>query len=255
MTFCEKEPDKLNTLIEGLLKDLPLLGVLELINSTRQTGVLEVQTEVPYTVVFSNGEIVSGGILDWLGPEALYTCPLLSLEGHFSFEARPITGTPTIPYGRFSTDWARISDEWEKICEVIFSPSRLFYGNIPAFDRVGGTSLRSVANRAEAPLFNAAKIVTEAVKDGRLNMLDTYSWFKLKMQPSKRRTLENPVAHEISHHRTLGDAISQGVPIADVRSYLLEELRLGLRFPGSGWVMRDLVWEQKYDNLQSVMKQ
>ncbi|CAM3369646.1 hypothetical protein DESA109040_09885 [Deinococcus saxicola] len=37
-----------------------------------------------------------------------------------------------------------------------------------------------------------------------------------------------------------------------MRDYLLGELRLGLRFPGSGWVLRDLVWEQKYSHVAAL---
>ncbi|PJI52200.1 GTPase-activating protein, partial [Methylobacterium radiotolerans] len=42
--------------MQGLLSDLPLLGVLELIHATRQTGVLDVQARVPFTVAFLDGE-------------------------------------------------------------------------------------------------------------------------------------------------------------------------------------------------------
>jgi hypothetical protein len=48
----------------------------------------------------------------------------------------------------------------------------------------------------------------------------------------------------------LGQLIEQGFALNDVREYLLGELRLGLRFPGSGWVMRDLIWEQNQRRIQ-----
>ncbi|MBX8463774.1 MULTISPECIES: DUF4388 domain-containing protein [unclassified Deinococcus] len=231
--------------MQGLLSDLPLLGVLELIHTTRQTGVLEVQADVPFTVAFVNGEIVSGGILDWLGSEALHASPMLPESGMFTFEPRAVTGTPLGAYGHFSTDWARISDEWGQVCGVIGSPSRVFQGQLPLFDVPQGRSVRAAAREAEVPLFQVAQVVAQAVRDGRLEPQDRFEWFRLRLMPTRQRAALHPVARVLDGERTLGDAVSIGTPLNEVRDYLLGELRLGLRFPGSGWVLRDLVWEQK----------
>ncbi|WP_221089870.1 DUF4388 domain-containing protein [Deinococcus aquaedulcis] len=232
--------------MQGLLSDVPLLGVLELIHTTRQTGVLEVQTDVPFTVAFVGGEIVSGGILDWLGTEAIQACPLLVDAGMFMFSPRAVTGAPLGPYGHFSTDWARLSDEWIQVCQVIGSPSQVFEGRVPLFDVPGGRSVRSAAISAEMPLFQVAQTVAQNVREGVLEPRGRFEWQRLKLQPTKQRAALHPVARLLDGERTLADAVDQGTPLADVRDYLLGELRLGLRFPGSGWVLRDLVWETQH---------
>ena len=96
--------------MQGLLTDLPLLGVLELVHATRQTGVLDVQTNVPFTVAFQQGEIVAGGIIDWMGREALQAAPLLPESGSFQFVQREVTATPLGPSEHVTTDWARASE-------------------------------------------------------------------------------------------------------------------------------------------------
>ncbi len=232
--------------MQGLLSNLPLLGILELIHTTRQTGVLDVQAEVPYTVTFVGGEIISGGILDWMGLDALYASPLLPESGTFDFTQRPVTGQPLGPYEHLSTDWARVSDEWEKVCEIIGSPSHCFHGDLFPFGTQGGFSVRGAARELDLPVFQTAQLVVGALKQGRVLPVDRYEWYRLRLQPAGQRARVHPVARHLNGKRTLGEAVHAGLPQCDVRDYLLGELRLGLRFPGSGWVLRDLVWEQRY---------
>lgn len=232
--------------MQGLLTDLPLLGVLELVHATRQTGVLDVQTNVPFTVAFQQGEIVAGGILDWMGREALQAAPLLPESGSFQFMPREVTGTPLGPYEHFTTDWARASDEWETLCAVIGSPSRYFRGELGLFDREDGLSIRAASRESEVPLFEVAQLVTDAVREGRMEAVDRFAWYGLRMMPAGQRANLHPVARELDGERNLGDLVEGGLDVHAVREYLLGELRLGLRFPGSGWVLRDLVWEQDH---------
>ncbi|ASN80866.1 DUF4388 domain-containing protein [Deinococcus ficus] len=232
--------------MQGLLSDLPLLGVLELIHATRQTGVLDVQARVPFTVAFLDGEIVEGGILDWLGREALQASPLLADSGTFEFTPKPVTGTPLAPYDHFTTDWARASDEWVTICEVISSPSRFFHGDLLGFEAEEGLSVRAAAREFNQPLFDVASAVAEGVRDGALKPMDRYAWHGLKLRPAGERATQHPVARMLQGDRKLGDLVAEGVPNEEVRAYLLGELRMGLRFPGSGWVLRDLVWEEDH---------
>lgn len=236
----------MQTFMQGLLSDVPLMGVLELVHTTRQTGVLEVQSDVPFTVAFMNGEIISGGILDWVGSEAIHASPILAESGTFRFEQRGVTGAPLAPYGHFSTDWARISDEWDLVCAAIGSPSQVFQGRVPMFDGEQGRSVRAVAREVELPLFEVAQTAAQAVRDGRLAPTGRFEWSRLKLQPAGQRAALHPVARLLDGQRTLGDAVEAGTSVRDVREYLLGELRLGLRFPGSGWVLRDLVWEHRH---------
>jgi hypothetical protein len=44
--------------------------------------------------------------------------------------------------------------------------------------------------------------------------------------------------------RNLGELIQAGLPIAQVRTYLIERITSGeLEPPGRGWILRDLLWE------------
>ncbi|MEW6422684.1 MAG: DUF4388 domain-containing protein [Deinococcota bacterium] len=219
---------------------------MELVNATRQTGVLDVKAEVPYTVAFVGGEIVGGGILDWLGLDAIQASPMLPREGSFEFKPSVVTGSPLAPYGHFTTDWARASDEWEQVCALIGSPSRVFQGALPLFDAPEGRSARAAARQAERPLFEVAQGLAEAVRQGRAEPTGRYAWHSLRLRSGTTRATPSPVAAVLDGERNLGEVIAGGLDEWDVREHLLAEIRAGLRFPGSGWVLRDLIWEQKY---------
>lgn len=232
--------------MQGLLSDLPLMGILELVNATRQTGVLDVKAEVPYTVAFLGGEIVGGGILDWLGVDAIQASPMLPNEGSFEFKPSAVTGSPLAPYGHFTTDWARASDEWEQVCALIGSPSRVFRGELPLFDLPEGRSARAAARQTERPLFEIAQGLAEAVRQGRAEPTGRSAWHSLRLRSGTTRATPSPVAAALDGERNLGEVITEGLDEWDVRGHLLAEIRAGLRFPGSGWVLRDLIWEQKH---------
>jgi hypothetical protein len=232
--------------MQGLLSDLPLLGVLELVNATRQTGVLDVKAEVPFTVAFAGGEVVGGGILDWLDVDAIQAAPLLPTDGSFEFAPRGVTGTPLAPYDHFMTDWARASDEWGQVCAVLGSPSRVFQGGLPHFDGAGGSSVRAVARQEGRPLFEVAAQVADAVRRGAASPTGRYAWHSLRLRSGTTRTAPSPVAAALDGTRNLGEVIAEGLDEGAVRTHLLTEIRAGLRFPGSGWVLRDLLWEQAH---------
>ncbi|WP_102125459.1 DUF4388 domain-containing protein [Deinococcus planocerae] len=231
--------------MQGLLSDLPLMGVLELVNATRQTGVLDVQSEVPYTVAFVGGEIVGGGILDWLGVDAIQSSPLLPVEGTFEFTPRGVTGSPLSPYGHFAADWARASDEWEQVCAVIGSPSRVFRGVLPPYIGPAGRSVRDAAEGTGRPLFETAQRVAAGVREGRVEPTGDFAWSSLRLQAG-RADGRSPVAAALDGRRNLGELVAGGFDVREVRGYLLTQIRAGLRFPGSGWVLRDLIWEQQH---------
>lgn len=235
--------------MRGLLSDLPLVGVLDLIYAARQTGVLDVQTSVPYTIAFMNGEIIAGGILDWLSTEAIHTCPIMPPQGRFEFEVKPVTGVPLGQYTHFMTEWARLSDEWQEVCKIIGSPSRVFRGAVPLFEDKMGRSVRAAARKADQPLFHVASALAEGVLDGRVEALDRYAWYGLLLHPGGPYASEHVVSKYMDGRSNLGEIVGRGVSIELVRDYLLDALGQGLRFPGSGWVLRDLVWEREYIRL------
>ncbi|KQR41117.1 DUF4388 domain-containing protein [Deinococcus sp. Leaf326] len=231
--------------MRGLLSDLPLLGLLELVHESRQTGVLSVGGELPYTVTFSQGEVVAGGVLDWLGLEALQTCPLSPQGGDFEFESRSIAGRPLQAYGPLLSEWARVSDEWARVSRTVGSPSRVFRGELPLFSEGEGRSVRAAARRSNRPLIDVAAEVAQATQAGRLEATDDYAWFALVLKPSPAHG-KHPISAFLDGQRNLGEiARRSGLGVGEVRRYLLGAIRRGLRFSGSGWVMRDLVWEEQ----------
>ncbi|ADV68343.1 DUF4388 domain-containing protein [Deinococcus maricopensis] len=229
--------------MQGLISDVPLIGVLELIHVSRKTGVLDVDAEIPYTLAFVNGEVVEGGILDWLGLDAIYSGPLVPEQGQFTFSVRDVTGAPIQHYQKLSADWARFSDEWERVCEVIGSPSRVLVGDHPGFEEA--RSVRAVARTTDEPLFEVAQRAAEAVAAGKLHTEDRFAWFGLRIRRGDD-TANHPIAQQLDGDRNLGDIVGAGNNISAVRAFLLDEIRAGRRFAGSGWVLRDLVWEQRY---------
>lgn len=240
---------RLQLLMRGLLSDLPLVSVLDLIHAARQTGVLDVQAEVPYTIAFERGEIIAGGILDWLSTEAIHTCPIMPNDGEFSFEVKPVTGTALGHYTHFVTEWARLSDEWQQICQIIDSPSRVFRGDVPMFDNRVGRSVRAAARKSDQPLFHVASALAEGVEDGRVEALERYAWYGLLLPRGAPYASSHSVSHHMDGRRNLGEIVDSGISTELVRDYLLMAIKQGLSFPGSGWVLRDLVWESAYSGL------
>lgn len=236
-------------MMQGLFSDVPLIGVLSLLHETRQTGVLDVDAEVPYTVAFAHGEVVEGGILDWTGLDALHASPMLPGDGSFSYMRRDVRGSVIAPFEQFTTDWARISDEWEQISGVIGSPSVVLTGPMPMFDQEKGRSIRAAARDTGLPLFQVASRAADALSSGKLRLTGRYAWFGLRL--SHRGHAQTALARMLDGKLNLGEIVERGFSLEEVRSYLMNEIRSGLRFSGSGWVLRDLLWETKHEEQKS----
>ena len=231
--------------MQGLFSDVPLIGVLSIIHETAQTGVLDVDADVPFSVAFVRGEIVEGGILDWTGLDALHASPMLPSGGSFSFARRDVIGTAISPFEQFTTDWARVSDEWAQIGTLIASPSVVLSGQMPLFDQEKGRSVRAAARDAGLPLFEVAARAADAVRSGKLSPTGRYAWYGLKLTHRGQRLTE--LSRVLNGTLNLGEVVEQGFGPAELRAYLMAELRMGLRFAGSGWVLRDLVWETRHE--------
>ena len=62
------------------LGEISLAAVAELVHVSQQTGVLLVQASLdggtlPLELAFHGGEVVGASVLDWEGPDALYSFP------------------------------------------------------------------------------------------------------------------------------------------------------------------------------------
>lgn len=231
--------------MQGLLSDLPLLGIFDLVHTAQQSGTLEVMCDIPYSVDFLEGEIVGGQLLDWQGAEALATCSLLATEGHFIFE--PHRPTPTLvsgPYDHFMTEWARVNDEWQAACAYITSPSRHLLGELPQFET--GNSVRAVAHSTGRPLIDVAQEAAEAVRSHRLQPQDQYAWLALSLPNASDLIPDHPLSLFADGQGTLSDLAEMTQELPSVRDYVYQALQAGLRFPGCGWVLRDLTWEMQF---------
>ena len=232
--------------MQGLFFDAPLIGVLELLHVSRKTGVLNADAGLPFSLSFRDGEVTGGGILDWQGLDAIYTCPLLPGEGSFSFSVQAVEGATLAPYGKITADWARYSDDWQQICAVVGSPSALFRGALPLFDSDEGRSIRAAARSAQLPLFEVAERVLAGVRSGRLTAVGRFSWYSLRLRHQPGSGRGGRVAGVLDGERNMGELAQAGFPTSELRDYLIVEIRAGLRFPGCGWVLRDLLWEREF---------
>lgn len=226
----------------GDLADLPLLGIFDLIHAAQQSGTLHVQYNVPYHVLFSGGELVGGGILDWQGIEALNACSLLTNDGTFRFVQGSISGASLGPYDHLMTEWARVGDEWRLICPKIGSPSRFFVGQLAGFEEP--ISIRAVAKQTGRSLITVAQDVAEALTQGKVQPVEQFEWFRLQV-PSEFEAMfvDDPLALFLSSDSTLGEFVATTQDITTIRQRLVELIESGDRFKGCGWVLRDLVWE------------
>ena len=233
--------------MQGLFFDAPLIGLLELIHVSHKSGVLTADAELPFSISFREGEMVSGGILDWQGLDALYACPLVPEVGGFSFRVdKAVGGEPLAPYGKITADWARYSDDWNQIGAVVGSPSVLFQGDLPLFDVPQGRSIRSAAGSAQLPLFDVAERVASGVRAGRLRRLEGFDWYSLRIRHHPSSARGGRLAAAMDGERSLGELVQSGYSLPELRDYLISEVRTGLRFPGCGWLLRDLLWERRF---------
>lgn len=234
--------------LRGQLQDLQLPDLLDLLHGTRQTGVLRVQAAVtgrhvlPFQLSLVRGEIVSGAVLDWLGLDALLSCPPDPQAGEFEFVVRPQGGTPLLPYAQLVAEWARVSDEWQRICAVIGSPSRRWQAPLPGFQATEGRSVRAALPQSNQSLIALAETLAQAVLGGQARPSGQFAWFGLRLDVTAPRLTGHPLAQLIDGQRDLGELAALSSTGA-ARAYLLAELEAGLRFPGCGWVWRDLLWE------------
>lgn len=240
--------------MEGSFGTIPLSDVLQMIHASRGTGVLHLKTQqLPLKIQFMLGEVVGGSILDWEGFEAIATFPLHPEQGHFRFEVGSVVGTPLMPFKVFLGEWARMNDQWARFRSLLDSPSRVLEtprAVEPYAVFVGGKSIRAAAKSWGVPLIIAAERAWQGLREGDLTKLRKYAWFALRIRhPSARRTqagIRDPkdMTVLLDGSRNLGELIQAGLPIAKVRTYLLERITSGeLEAPGRGWILRDLLWE------------
>ncbi|ULR40406.1 DUF4388 domain-containing protein [Thermus sp. NEB1569] len=241
--------------MEGNLKAIPLVELLELIHGHRRSGILELSVgPLPLSLRFSGGEVVGAAILDWEGLEALFSFPLHPQEGVFRFGVTPpAADKPLMPFSTLLGEWARVNDEWDRFRTLVDSPSRVLEAIRPqppyeVFQ--GGKSVRAAAKAWGVPLLIAMERAYMGVREGDLYPLRRYAWYALRIKYTGRKgkTLGEfgQLQALLDGTRNLGEVIASGVPIGLVRRYLVQALASGeLTPPGRGWLLRDLTWEME----------
>jgi hypothetical protein len=244
--------------VEGNLRETSLESVLELVHLTQQSGRISVDAEVPLAIELIQGEVVTGGILDWEGFDAIQSFALHEDAGTFKFLAdATMIGQPRatlvgMPFQGFMTEWARINDEWARIRQWIDSPSRVLeyngHGDSPFRN---GKSIRAVARATGTSIFAIAQKAAVGVQSGELNPLDRYTWHGLRIQHKLSRKKLNPASrgqgdlpYFLDGQRNIVDILELGFKPETVRIYLSNAIRSGeVNMPGRGWLLRDLTWE------------
>lgn len=235
--------------LQGLFSDVPLIGVLSLLHDVRHSGRIEVEPErdVPFWLQFGGGEVLSGGILDWEGLDAIQCSPLIPRSGSFRFERGDADedGLLALPYDSLSTEWARVSDEWPRILRVLGSPSVTLRGTLlPTFQQPQGCSVRAAAAFAGVSLADMSARAAAGVLSGELERTGHYAWFDLVL-PAQAQP-HTALTRALDGRRSLGQLLKAGFTLGQLRDELLRELKQGLRFAGCGWTLRDVLWECQY---------
>ncbi len=239
--------------MEGNLKTMPLVGLLEMLHSERKSGVLQVKTTPPLSLHLQVGEVVDGGILDWRGLDAIASYEIHTNEGAFGFKPGLQSGKVIMPMRTLLGEWARINDECQRFFDLIDSPSRVFEslegsGVYEVF--VGGRSVRTAAKKWDVPLVIAMERVWSGLQNGELTPLNRYVWYKLRIRhPRARRKGEGDedLIKMLDGEQNLGRLVAAGISPDRLRRYLIKGIMGGeLVFSGRGWLLRDLLWELEH---------
>ncbi|WP_261663485.1 DUF4388 domain-containing protein [Deinococcus sp. Marseille-Q6407] len=234
------------------LGELPLTAALELIHSTSQSGSLRVSAaldaaDLPLELHFCAGEVTSAAILDWTGLDALYSFPQDVAAGQAAFWQQPTPAAPPLaPFQNLLGEWARLSDEWPRLCEQLFSPSQRFYGELDPFSRPGGVSARWITAFSGQPLHEVCAQLAALQQAGMIRPVRrSYEWDTLVLPPchDPQEMRQSPVLRLLDGQKTLHRLIQRGLSSEDIRAELVGRVGPECLFPGSGRALRDWLWE------------
>lgn len=252
--------------IRAALTELPLSSLLELIHSSQQTGLLEVEgfvgrSSLTLRVAFLGGEIVDSALLDWQGLDALFSFPQDIAAGHAEFWSIPAHAVqsqpPLAPFNQVLSEWARLTDEWPRYIQYLGSASTRLEGEMAPFNRPGGYCVRAAAHASGQALHEVAATTAELVRLGLLQPKANpphQEWQFLALPPLSPMLLgSSTLLSRLDGQSSLFEIqLETGMDTATARSELLRAIQRGYRFPGCGWVMRDLTWEQDWQEEQSL---
>jgi len=243
--------------VEGNLKTMPLISLLEMLHSERKSGILQIKSTPPLSLHLQVGEVVDGGILDWRGLDAIASYEIHANKGSFRFSPGLQSGKVIMPMRTLLGEWARINDECHRFFTLIDSPARVFEsleGTATYSIFVGGRSVRTAAKMWGVPLVIAMERVWAGLQSGELTPLNRYVWYKLRIRhPRARRRGETDedLIKIMDGEQNLGQLVAAGINPDRLRRYLIKGILSGdLVFSGRGWLLRDLLWELEHQRNQ-----
>ena len=239
-------------------------------HAARRTGVLLFDVASPLSVRFRAGEVIGGGILDFIGFDALGTVSLRGEPGRASFRSIE-PGEPILhrPFELLLDQWARANEEWARIRTQLDSPSRVLSTTPTAGPSYAlyapGRSVRATAKAAGVPVAVAANMAWQGLKTGELRREERFAWFGLRLRApgitpatgytrpghatlsGARRGMDARLLTGcLDGSMNMGELVDEGFDAPVIRAYLIAAIRRGeFSAPGSGWLLRDLTWERQ----------
>jgi CheY-like chemotaxis protein len=163
--------------LEGLLKEVDLVDVIQLIEMGRKTGMLILESSRgPGRVYFEKGDPVYASTEKWVGLEAFYTM-LSWKEGRFKLDQKAVSIEPNIKHSggqEMLMEGVRLNDEMEEALrglppgETVLQPAEgagAAQGEtikvVEAF--AGGVPIRAAADLSGIPSFNFYPLLKDAM--------------------------------------------------------------------------------------------
>jgi len=168
--------------LEGLLKEVDLVDVIQLIEMGRKTGMLLLESPWgPGRVYFQQGDPVYAMTERWKGVEAFNTM-LTWKEGRFKLDQKAVSIEPNISHSggqELLMEGVRLADEMEESLrslppvDTVLRPAE--GGDRGEGDRkkvveayAGGASIRKALERSGMPPYLFYPLSREAIRDGQL---------------------------------------------------------------------------------------
>lgn len=168
--------------LEGLLKEVDLVDVIQLIEMSRKTGMLLIESSMgPGTIYFDKGSPVFAQTENWSGIEAFNTM-LTIKEGRFRLDQRSVTVEANIQHSggqELLMEGVRLADEMQEAQRRLPLPDSVLLPGEKAVEAEGemamviaafkdGASITEAGSRVNLPSYHFYPLVDEAVSAGLL---------------------------------------------------------------------------------------
>jgi two-component system alkaline phosphatase synthesis response regulator PhoP len=168
--------------LEGLLREVDLVDVIQLIEMSRKTGMLLVESPGGSgRIYFEQGTPIFARTESWSGTEALY-CLLTLKEGRFRLDQRQVSVEANIQKGggqELLMEGVRLSDEMKEARRKLPPPETVVMPGKKALETgsemsllvdafIGGATISEAESAAKLPPYRFYTLLEEAIKGGFL---------------------------------------------------------------------------------------